>query len=309
MNILVSGLINLETTVRVEGFPLEYNPVNFPFGGVQSRVSGVGYNLSLALTRLGDAVRFLSLIGTDQAGRLVRDALADDGIPGEDVLALLPQTAHSAILYDETGRRQIHVDLKDIQTRIYPPERAAAALAECDLAVLCNINFSRPLLGMAKQAGRRIATDVHTISSLDDPYNMDFLSAADVLFMSDERLPLPPEEWMQALWGRYSAPVVVIGLGSRGALLGLRPEKSIELIPAVQTRPVVNSIGAGDALFSAFLHCFTATGDARGALRQAVVFASHKIGTASAADGFLDAEELENLYRKVNNGSAGNDTG
>jgi ribokinase len=43
--ILVSGLINLETTLRVEQFPLAYEPVRFPFFGVQTAVAGVGYNL------------------------------------------------------------------------------------------------------------------------------------------------------------------------------------------------------------------------------------------------------------------------
>ena len=304
MNFLVSGLINLETTVRVSGFPLAYNPVNYPFWGVQSRISGVGYNISRALTVLGDTVQFLSLVGTDQAGTMAAHALAADGIPAENVLPQLPQTAHSAILYDETGRRQIHVDLKDIQERAYPQERAASALAGCDLAVLCNINFSRPLLKLAKQAGKPVATDVHTISDLEDAYNSDFMAAADILFMSDERLPMPPEEWLRAVWLKYSTPVVVIGMGSRGALLGLRSENAMERIPAARTRPVVNSIGAGDALFSCFLHHYTATGDARAALRRAVVFASWKIGAASAADGFLDSAGLETLFREVSGGSS-----
>jgi len=45
-NILVSGLINIETTLRVDGFPIAYNPVNYPFFGVNSSVSGVGYNIA-----------------------------------------------------------------------------------------------------------------------------------------------------------------------------------------------------------------------------------------------------------------------
>ena len=40
-HILVSGLLNLETTVRVDGFPIPYFPVHYPFFGVRSTVSGV----------------------------------------------------------------------------------------------------------------------------------------------------------------------------------------------------------------------------------------------------------------------------
>jgi len=42
---LVSCLFNLETTLRVEAFPVSYVPVRFPFHGVASRASGVGYYL------------------------------------------------------------------------------------------------------------------------------------------------------------------------------------------------------------------------------------------------------------------------
>jgi len=43
--ILVTGLINIETTLRIEPFPLAYNPVNYPFFAIDSTVSGVGYNI------------------------------------------------------------------------------------------------------------------------------------------------------------------------------------------------------------------------------------------------------------------------
>ena len=36
--ILVSGLINIETTLRVEGFPIGYSPVRYPFFGINSTV-------------------------------------------------------------------------------------------------------------------------------------------------------------------------------------------------------------------------------------------------------------------------------
>ena len=52
--ILVSGLINIETTLKVDSFPLEYKPVRYPFFGIQSTVSGVGYNIAKALTMVGE---------------------------------------------------------------------------------------------------------------------------------------------------------------------------------------------------------------------------------------------------------------
>ncbi len=297
--ILVSGLINIETTLRIDGFPINYEPVRYPFFGIHGTVSGVGYNIAKALTALGDEPRFLSLIGADAAGGLVRQALAADSIADPYVLTALSHTAQSVILYDPDGRRLINSDLKDIQERSYPAPQFEEAAAGCTLAALCNINFSRPFLARARQMGLTIATDVHTISELDDPYNRDFMAAADILFMSDERLPCTPEAWVRQLWARYGAEVVVVGLGAQGALLGVRREHFLERLPAVHVRPVVSTIGAGDALFSAFLHCYAATQDPYTALRQATVFAAYKMGAVSAAAGFLDQAGLDALCAEM----------
>ena len=299
-SILVSGLINIETTLRIAEFPLAYNPVHYPFNGIESSVSGVGYNLAKALTRLGNPVEFLSLIGrNDYAADLVRAALVQDGIPDSFVLSQVDQTAQSVILFDPSGKRQIHVDLKDIQEQFYPPKLFEAAAQKCDILALCNINFSRAMLKPARASGKLVATDVHAIGSLDDAYNQDFMAAAHILFMSHENLPLPPEEWARAVQARFSSDIVVIGLGAEGCLLAVRRDGFIGRIPAVYTGPVVNTIGAGDALFSAFLHAYRNHHDPYRALRSAVVFASYKIGAVSAADGFLSAAELENWSRKI----------
>lgn len=294
--ILVAGLINIETTLRVEQFPIPYSPVRYPFFGINSGVSGVGYNVAKALTTLGDEIRFLSLTGRDPAGELVRSALERDGIPGQFVLQEIERTPQSVILYDGEGRRQINVDLKDVQEQTYPPARFEQAAEGCSLAVLCNVNFSRPLLARARERGLIIATDVHTISDLEDDYNRDFMQHADILFMSDERLPRPPEAWLEDVMQRYAPQIAVIGLGAQGALLAVRERGTVEHVPAVRTRPVVNTIGAGDALFSAFVHFYARSQDARDALRRAVLFASYKIGEPGAAEGFLDAAGLETLY-------------
>lgn len=299
---VVAGLINIETTVRIDGFPLAYAPARYLFHGIRSTVSGVGLNISKALHTLGHDVRFLSLIGQDVGGESVRAALRSLGIDDRDVLGELAETAQSVILYDADGQRAIHVDLKDVQERVYPEERAAQAFDDADMAVLCNINFSRPMLESAAHHGLPIATDVHAIGDLEDAYNSDYMAAADVLFQSHENLPNGAEAWLRALAQRYDPQVAVVGLGEDGALLYERGASALAHVPAVHTRPVVNTIGAGDALFSAFLHDYVDSGDAHAALRQAVVFASYKVGAAGAADGFLTAPALHDLAAQIDAG-------
>lgn len=297
--VLVAGLINVETTLRIEGFPIDYRPQTFTFHGIRTTASGVGYNVSKALTALGHEVRFLSLIAEDANGTLVRSALATDKIDANWVLSAMPQTAESVILYDRAGRRAAFTDLKDIQERVYPLDRFQGAAADCDVLVICNINFARGMLAAAKRMGKLVVTDLHAIADLDDAFNADFMRAGDILFMSHERLPVSPEQWAQAMLERYPTKLLVIGLGADGALLAVRQDNFIGRFPARQTRQVVNTIGAGDALFAGFLHAYLQSGDPYRALEIATVFASWKIGVSGGADGFLNDIELDNLAKQL----------
>jgi ribokinase len=81
----------------------------------------------------------------------------------------------------------------------------------------------------------------------------------------------------------------------QGALLAVRRDNFVERLPAVRIRPIVNTIGAGDAQFSCFVHYYSRTRDPYESLRKAMLFASWKIGATGAAEGFLDEAGLERL--------------
>jgi ribokinase len=294
-NLLVAGLINVETTMRIDGFPVEYHPQHFPFFGVHTAVSGVGYNVARALTTLGDQVTMLSMLGDDLQGQMIRSVLAHDGIDAAQIMVTLPESPQSVILYDSSGRRACFTDLKDIQERVYPVECFALLAAACDACVLCNINFVRGLLPIARRLGKLVATDIHTIADPDDSFNRDFMAAADILFCSDERLPVAPETWVRMIADRYDPAIQVVGLGDQGALLFERGDSQPRQVPALTTRPVVNTIGAGDSLFSAFLHAYLQSGNAYQALRLATLFASWKVGGNGGADGLLTSAQLAQL--------------
>lgn len=66
----------------------------------------------------------------------------------------------------------------------------------------------------------------------------------------------------------------------------------MKMFPAVRTRKVVSTIGAGDALFSAFIYFYSKNRCPFEALKNATVFASYKIGENGAASGFLPESEL-----------------
>ena len=296
MKILVAGLINIETTLKVDSFPIAYAPVHYPFFGVGSTVSGVGLNVSKALTFLGAEAPLLSIVGKDRFGQLSIDELEGCGVDASDVLPLIDETPQSVILYDADGRRQINVDLKDIQETPYPIDRFDRAAAGAVIACLCNINFARPLLSEAKRLGMKIATDLHVYSDLDDAYNRDYLAAADILFLSNEGIAGREADFMRTLVLGCGAEIICIGMGAEGVMLYSRADATIRRYRAVVTRKIVNTIGAGDSLFSAFIYFYSLNGDTDGAIRRALLFASWKIGVKGAADGFCSGNELESLF-------------
>ena len=291
MNILVSGLLNTETTTAVRGFPIEYYPIDYAFFGVNTAVSGVAFNLAKALTTLGDTVRLTSMTGRDFAAAYIRDALRELGITEEYVQPKLGQTPSSVVLYDPEGKRQIYCDLKDIQETAYDFDRSM--LEGIDLVVACNINFNRPLLSLARQSGKIIATDVHVLSDIHDEYNREFMEQADILFLSDEAVGDGYRGFLLQLAQAYPCRIIVMGRGPKGAAMYLRETGQIMEMPACSVGTVVNTVGAGDALFSSFLHFYAKGMAPIDALGRAQIFVAHKITANGAAQGFVTEQTVE----------------
>lgn len=295
--ILVSGLVNTETTVRVRQFPINYYPIDYPFFGVNTAVSGVGYNIALALKTLGDESVLCSMTGSDFPAEYIKNELIREEIPISALKRKLSQTPGSVVLYDENGRRQIYCDLKDIQETSYGFSREM--VEEADLVVACNINFNRELLTLAKAVGKTVATDVHVLSNPYDDYNRDFMACADILFLSDEGIGDDYYGFVMELERVYGNEIIVLGRGSKGAAMYVKAEDRLYELPAVQVGEVVNTIGAGDALFSAFNHFYVAGIAPIEALKRAQIFASAKIRATGAALGFVSDAEVEELFHRV----------
>lgn len=296
MSVLVVGLLNIETTVAVDNFPIEYQSVRFPFDGIESQVSGVGVNNTLALTKLGTSVKFLSLLGDDEAGLRARKFLEFEGIDCSGLLNTLTATPQSMIQYDPLGQRQIYVDLKDIQESTYPIDIFIEATQNFEWLILGCLNICRPMINWAKHNNRLIACDLHTLGHINDEYHQDFLENSDVLFMSNENIKGNEYHFARDLVSRFSMDVLVIGMGSEGALLYERANGEYIHFPAKDLRKVINTVGAGDALFSAFMHFYCQGYSAKKSLGRAIVFASWKIGDNGASAGFLSNDELEQCY-------------
>lgn len=297
--IVVAGLINIETTLKVKGFPIEYFPIDYPFFGIGSGVAGVAINVSKALNTLGEKVEIVSLIGKDEEADRVERLFEQQGWSREYLKQELSATPQSVILYDPSGKREIYCDLKDIQEKAYDEELLKDVFDDCNIAIICNTNFARPLLHIAKERNIMIASDMHVLSDIHDSYNKEFMKHADILFLSDEKLPCTPEQFIIDLKDTYECKIIVMGQGAKGAMMYVRQEDTLYHMDAVSTCNVVNTVGAGDALFSSFIHYCIKGSSPIEALKRAEIFASYKIGTDGAAKGFIDEEKIEELYKNI----------
>ena len=292
--ILISGLVNTETTVRVRQFPIHYYPIDYPFFGVNTAVSGVAYNIARAMGTLGDQVTLLSMTGADFPAEYIKEELRAAGIDTSYIKPKLKETPSSVVLYDGEGKRQIYCDLKDIQDAEYGfSENICEGF---DMVVACNINFNRELLRQAKAAGIPIATDVHVLSNIWDDYNRDFMRYADILFLSDEGIGDDYRGFLMELARTYGTKIIVLGRGSKGAAMYQKEQDRIFEMPAVRVGEVVNTVGAGDALFSSFVHYYAKGLSPLEALTRAQLFASAKIRVSGASKGFVTKAEIDALY-------------
>lgn len=291
--ILVSGLINTETTVKIKSFPIEYFPIDYPFFGVNTRVSGVAYNLVKALKSLGDDVSLVTMTGDDFSAEYIKSEVEKAGVDTKHINNMLKSTPNSVVLYDDEGKRQIYCDLKDVQDIKYEFEEEI--YNDSDMVIACNTNFNRELLKKAKAAGKIIATDVHVLGDIDDEYNQDFMKYANILFLSDENIKVDYKEFLLLMEEKFGNDIIVLGMGKKGALMYVKAENKFYELPAVEVKEVVNTVGAGDALFSSFIHFYAKGLKPLDCLKRAEVFAAYKIGFDGASVGFTDEVTVEKL--------------
>lgn len=300
MKVFVSGILGIETTLAVRGFPVSYYPVDYPFFGIRAEVAGSAYRMARSFRALGDDVRLYSFIGDDVQGRRVTDTLDADGLPRELIDGSLAETVETVVLQEiPFGRRQVYCDLKDVQERRtdVTDARIRAAVGEADACAIMNVNFNRPILALARELGKTIACDVQGLTSVSDSFNAEFIEYADILFLSDEGAPGSPEDFLSALAKNCTARVIVMGLAADGVLCYDREKNAVHRLKAVDVGRVL-SAGAGAALMSSFLHYYGRY-DTADALKRAEVFAALKLAANASGGGYPTERDVEDKLASV----------
>lgn len=291
---MVAGFIQIETIVKVDSLPVSYVQFRSVPDMIDTNIGGCGYNESMALRWLGNEVDFMSMVGKDLNNNDFYKKLMVSGVDlsFEYVLPRLDSMPSSVILY-HNGTKQIFEDVKDIRTVAYDYELFERQIQDKDMVLISNCNFCRPLIELAKKYQKPLAVNVRSMRKERLVHKEDFLKAADILYISDDELDKDPYECIDECREKYNPEIVIIGIGSKGVILYTREDNTILEYKPVKINEVVNTVGAGNAMFSAFLHYYVKTGDAKEAIKDALLFAAYKIGFVGTSNGFMTESQIE----------------
>ncbi len=262
--------------------------------------SPVAYG-SLTASRLGGRAGLVSIVGTDMPPDLLQPLRAAGvDLTGLQVLGGNHST-RSLLVYDESGHKQIRYPQQapPVLSEHFPPVfRAAPVVAvvtmDHDLP-LSTIRRLRHLPGalavdLGGYGGAHSRAHPDAAAQREPRALPELIACFDIVRASVEDCALllgasavaddAALRATLAAWLAQGPAVAMITLGERGCLLGTA--RGIRQIPA-QKGPVVDTTGAGDAFFSAFLLHYLRHDDADAAARFAADAVMPVIGRSGGA--------------------------
>lgn len=297
---LVAGFVQFETIVKVDDLPLPYKEFESIPETINTDIGGAGFNEAMALRWLGDEVDFMSMVAKNMSRTQIHAYLEknDVNLSTDYVLQKLDGMPTAVVLYKSSGKKQVFEDVKDIRTVEYDLDLFERQIQDKDMVLISNCNFCRPLLALAKQYKKPLALNVRSMRAEKIANKADFLAAADIVYISDDDLEGDPYDCINECRKKYDPEIIIMGMGSQGVILYIREDNSVIEYKPVKTYDVVNTVGAGNAIFSAFLHYYVKTKDARDAIKNALLFVSYKISFVGTSNGFMTEEQIEQ-WRKL----------
>lgn len=235
---------------------------------------GAVANVVCAAARLGLNTAFLGKVGNDSHGRFLAVTLAEEGVDTSGLVftdEVFTTLAFVSLL--KNGEREFSFARKPgADTCIRASELKTEVLTACKVLHVGSLSMTdepareATLHGVqiAKKAGARISYDPNYRAPLwkseaeARQYMRSLLPYADVVKLSEVEAELltgysDPEKALDVLLEKGAA-IAVVTLGEKGAMFGI--ERIRSLIPAFPAEQVVDTTGAGDAFWGAFLYCF-----------------------------------------------------
>lgn len=296
MQIACVGHASIDHVFQIQAFP--QRATKTPAHDFQSVGGGMAANAALAMARLGGQVRFIGAVGDDDAGRLVRQQLAAEGLSLQHLQEIAgARTSASAIIVDSKGDRQIFNHLGNALSLAQVPDDTVFEGCE---AVLVDPRWpagARAALAWARRH-RRLAVldaDVAPVAVL-----ATLVPLAQWAVFSEPGLavwaPDTPHEVALRRALNQGAEHAVVTLGEHGSLHAYG--ESLTPLPAFAV-PAVDTTGAGDVFHGALTLALARALPVRIAFEYASAAAALKCTRPGGIRGAPRAAEVDDFLNHL----------
>lgn len=296
MQIACVGHASIDHVFQIQAFP--QRATKTPAHDFQSVGGGMAANAALAMARLGGQVRFIGAVGDDDAGRLVRQQLAAEGLSLQHLQEIAgARTSASAIIVDSKGDRQIFNHLGNALSLAQVPDDTVFEGCE---AVLVDPRWpagARAALAWARRH-RRLAVldaDVAPVAVL-----ATLVPLAQWAVFSEPGLavwaPDTPHEVALRRALNQGAEHAVVTLGEHGSLHAFG--ESLTPLPAFAV-PAVDTTGAGDVFHGALTLALARALPVRVAFEYASAAAALKCTRPGGIRGAPRAAEVDDFLNHL----------
>jgi len=298
------GDIAVDQLVFVPRYPLDGG--DYEVSGVERHPGGSAANFVVAIARLGMRSGFIGKVGSDEAGRLVRDDLEREGVDTSHLKREPGETGSVIVLVDKGGQRTMlsfrgantKLTIQDIPrgyiagskwlhvsgySLVHAPQRDAA-LKAMEYAKLAKVRISLDPSLHIHQAKSKVLADA--------------LALADVLFPSEAETKYLSHKTNLREAGRAllkkGPSTVAIKLGRRGCIVMTENEEV--RVPGFSAEPT-DTTGAGDAYDAGYVTGHLKGFDLKRSAEFANAVATLKTMKAGARAGLPRIDEAERFIR------------
>ena len=275
---------------------------------IRLNVGGDALNESVILSRLGHEVRTACLIGNDLAGKIILNALKENGVDTSLVQTEAIDTVIADIFAEEDGSRR---SLNSNAVKLGGKSLSADSVRDIDALSLASL-FRAPLddpervlelVRRAKDEGAFVFADtklpVYKQLTLED--YAEVLPYIDLIFPNETEAAYysgisgSSEEELAAMADAFlkkGVKAVVIKTGEQGSWFfdGMRRIRH----PAFAAE-VVDTTGAGDNYAAGFIHAYLNKEPVSVCMAFASACAALSIGASGATGGVRSREQVENF--------------
>lgn len=284
--IVVVGSVNRDVVVTAERMPSPGETVTG--NSLAETLGGKGANQAIAAARAGARVAFVGAVGADQAGSVLRQGLAENGLDLDRLRTAAGPSGTAVICVDGAGENCIVV--------VPGANHAWAALDEADLALIASADLLLLQLEIPLELVLRVAAVAaeHGVPVMLNPSPVRPLPAELLRSVSI----LVVNEGEADVIGESGVPCVIVTRGAGG--VAYRTDELTGSVAAPKVR-AVDTTGAGDTFAGALAVAWAEGQDTLSAVRFACAAGALSV-TAVGAGGSAPARAaIDELVRKTYN--------